>query len=82
MWAGCLELGAPTSGSKPNPNLKCVSVIPNQVCSARTRSYAEPMTDEQEQKPSYKHYSGMPLWAKLALIGAVIAAGILYATFG
>ena len=39
-------------------------------------------TDEQEQKPSYKYYSDMPLWAKLALIAAVIAAGILYATFG
>ena len=56
-------------------------VLLHQVDSARTRCYADPMDDEQEPKPSYKHYSSMPLWAKLALIAAVIAVGIIYFNF-
>jgi len=42
------------------------------------------MADEQppESKPSYARYSGMPLWAKLALIAAVIAVGIAVAVVG
>ena len=35
------------------------------------------MNDEQDQKPSFRHYSTMPLWAKLGLIGAVIVVGII-----
>ena len=35
------------------------------------------MTDERDQKPSFRHYSTMPLWAKLALIAAVIVVGII-----
>lgn len=39
------------------------------------------MTDENSRgsEPSYAHYSTMPLWAKLALIAAVIAVGIIVA---
>ena len=39
------------------------------------------MTDAQppEQQPSFRHSSTMPLWAKLALIAAVIAVGIAVA---
>ena len=35
------------------------------------------MNDEQDQKSSFKHYSTMPLWAKLALIAAIIVVGII-----
>ena len=45
---------------------------------ARSRSSAA-MSDEQ---PSFKHYSTMPLWAKLALIAAVIAVGVAIALIG
>ena len=34
------------------------------------------MNDEQDEKPSFRHYSTMPLWAKLGLIGAIIVVGI------
>jgi len=35
------------------------------------------MNDEQDQKPSFRHLSTMPLWGKLALIGAVIVVGFI-----
>ena len=35
-----------------------------------------------DEKPSFKNYSGMPLWAKLALIAAVIAVGVAIAVIG
>ena len=37
------------------------------------------MTDKQprKSKPSFAPLSGMPLWAKLALIAAVIAVGYI-----
>jgi len=35
------------------------------------------MNDKQEQKTSFRHFSTMPLWAKLALILAVMAGAVL-----
>lgn len=35
------------------------------------------MNDEHDQKNSFRHYSNMPLWAKLGLIGAIIVVGII-----
>ena len=37
------------------------------------------MTDD---KPSFKQYAGMPLWAKLVLIAAMIAVGVPFAVIG
>ena len=34
------------------------------------------MNDDQEQKSSFRHFSTMPLWGKLGLIGAIIVVGI------
>ena len=40
------------------------------------------MNDSQstDQKHSFRHFSTMPLWAKLALIAAVIASGVIFAS--
>ena len=35
------------------------------------------MNYRQDQKSPFKHYSTMPLRAKLALIGAIIAVGVV-----
>jgi len=35
------------------------------------------MNDEQDQKTSFRHFSTMPLWGKLALIAAIVVVGII-----
>jgi len=68
-----------------------VSVAPGAIVTRGTRlsserpverllnptRYAGPMNDKQEQKTSFRHFSTMPLWAKLALILAVMAGAVL-----
>ena len=39
------------------------------------------MSDKQQQKSSFRHFSTMPLWAKLALIAAVIVVGVVWYNF-
>ena len=43
----------------------------------RAYHYADPMNDKQGQKPSCRHFSTIPLWAKLGLILAVIVVSVV-----
>ena len=77
--AGTAEHSSPSVSTAAN-STQIIERLP-----VRTRlelaATVDAMTDAQppEQQPSFRHFSTMPLWAKLALIAAVIAVGIAVA---